>query len=125
VEADRAWSAKPATRSGPSTAGSSRSMHGSRRAATTGTPTMATLPKGPVIPQATTEPNQTALTRNAAQRSGWCAARCRCPAPRGPAANGREQRARQAGHLVPGREHAGDGLTADDSGRSSDHHVHA
>ena len=37
----RAWWAKPATRSGPSTAGSSR-MHSSRRAATTGTPSVTT-----------------------------------------------------------------------------------
>jgi hypothetical protein len=42
----RAWSARTATRSGPSTAGSWRSMLGSRRAATTGTPWVTTLPQG-------------------------------------------------------------------------------
>jgi hypothetical protein len=42
----RARSATAATRSGPSTAGSWRSMLGRRRAATTGTPFTTTLPQG-------------------------------------------------------------------------------
>jgi hypothetical protein len=42
----RAWSARAATRSGPSTAGRVRSMLGSRRAGTTGTRSMTTLPQG-------------------------------------------------------------------------------
>jgi hypothetical protein len=42
----RAWSASQATRSGPSTAGSWRSMLGRRRAARTGTPSLTTLPLG-------------------------------------------------------------------------------
>ena len=36
-----------ATRSGPTTAGRARSLHGRPRAATTGTPFMLTLPQGP------------------------------------------------------------------------------
>ena len=46
----RAWLARLATRSGPNTAGSWRSMLGSRRAATTGTPFMITLPQGTWAP---------------------------------------------------------------------------
>ena len=46
----RAWSARAATRSGPSTAGSWRSMPGRRRADTTGTPSMRTLPQGTWAP---------------------------------------------------------------------------
>jgi hypothetical protein len=42
----RAWLARSATRSGPSTAGSWRSMLGRRLAGTTGTPSMTTLPQG-------------------------------------------------------------------------------
>jgi hypothetical protein len=44
----RAWLARAATRSGPSTGGSSPSMLGSRRADTTGTPFRTTLPPGDV-----------------------------------------------------------------------------
>ena len=46
----RAWSASSATLSGPSTAGRARSMLGRRRAATTGTPCVTTLPQGTWAP---------------------------------------------------------------------------
>src|SRR4029453_9569932 len=41
----RAWAARPTTRSGPSTAGNSPGIFGRRRAATTGTPSVTTLPE--------------------------------------------------------------------------------
>jgi hypothetical protein len=46
----RAWSARTATRSGPSTAGRARSMLGSRWADTTGTPSVTILPQGTWAP---------------------------------------------------------------------------
>jgi hypothetical protein len=46
----RAWLASSATRWGPSTAGSSRSMLGRRFAGTTGTPSTSTLPQGTWAP---------------------------------------------------------------------------
>ena len=46
----RAWSASQATRSGPSTGGRAQSMLGRRRAATTGTPSVTTLPQGTWAP---------------------------------------------------------------------------
>jgi hypothetical protein len=46
----RAWSATAVTCSGPSTAGSWRSILGRRRAVTTGTPSMTTLPQGTWAP---------------------------------------------------------------------------